>query len=176
MLYRRFESKDALAFYAMIKIIKTIQAATTTADGRGSILDLVVLQGTNGYEKLKYGLHGFIDQFLKFSAQVKFFAEFDSFYGDIYPDIQAADEYKEFIDLTEAVSWFSLADLIREGLQDGSIKTDLEPDYLAFCLVNAILSLLPRNILLAARLDKNAEVSRRSIYDSVDLMLAGLKA
>ena len=135
-LYRRFESKDVIAFYIANDILASLSKETAAS--------LDNTDGMTAFEKFKKFAHAYAKTLINHPAQIRFLDEFDQIFTDEYPDevgdVTFANVHSDKLN--------PLRSLLEEGKKDGSMHFSEEPGYMAWLFTNMIMGVgervLPR--------------------------------
>ncbi len=127
-LYRYFPSIEPIAFMVATSYMKDIYEAEEAfvKENEHSFEDGFTLL----CEAKKYYAKFWIENV----DREKFFAQFDSIYPPPYPDKPEAEAYQREIARQQSLDSY----LLRKGIEDGSIRTDINP-YESFKILNEAL-------------------------------------
>lgn len=160
-LYRYFPTKDELAFEIELIIMKQIQDYLA--------LDIGDITGKTGYEKVEaYFDHVNFDDI---KDQMKFTAEFDRYFQDDYPTPELEQAFIEVLDPTKD----QLYQYICEGVEDGTIRSDMTSENLFHFISHSFISLFQRLILRENHLKHEYcnDVDFQKLFRNI--MLSGIK-
>jgi len=162
-LYRYYASKEDLAF---------------AVEGRIFILfyhdlekNLKHLSGT-GYEKLAWLLKSLPLYIEEHKKEVKFTGVFDHYFAGEYP---GSPESEKFIQIIQE-DGNPVAEIIRQGIQDGSIRKNIDAFLTARTIGNTIISLAQRIIIRGHHIEKEQSVAPRAIMEQLmEMILESLR-
>lgn len=149
-LYRYFPSKDLLAFEIEFRIFSKI------LDELKMYSDSV--SGT-GYEKTEKLLNHFYNLTLKYQDYIKFTAEFDHYYIGEYPHPDYSNRIRNYLIKIQSL----IAQLTEEGIEDGSIRNDIDLNITYKMITNAGMSLAQRLSLRGSNIEKEQNIDQREI-------------
>ena len=131
------------------------------------------MSGKCGLDKIAAFLEYMADELSRQQAQVRFMAQFDAIYARNWPverllalEAQTGEMGREFF-----------AELIREGIANGSLRSDLDPELTMQAVINAAIGTQRR----LASLDKKIELEYgqpidRLFRETIRVLLLGLRA
>ncbi len=160
-LYRYFPSMEPIAFTVAASYMKDIYEAEK------AFVDLHKDSYEDGFTLLSEAKKHYAKFWIENVDREKFFAQFDSIYPPPYPDKPEAEAYQREIARQQALDH----SLLRKGIEDGSIRTDINP-YESFKIMNeALIGYIQRG-------------SRLNFYQSqfesssflIDLLMESIKA
>lgn len=96
--------------------------------------------GLSGADKLRLYLQNYLDFFKENKDYIRFTAIFDHAYSSDYPSPELQLKYGQFISNFKKTS----IDTIAEGIRDGSLRADSDPELLAETVTHSILGLMQR--------------------------------
>ena len=135
-LYRRFESKDVIAFYIANDILALLSKDTAAS--------LKNTEGMTAFEKFKKYAHAYAKTLITHSAEIRFLDEFDQIFTDEYP----AEVGEVTFEKVHSGKVNPLCMLLEEGKKDGSMHFSESPVYMAWLFTNMIMGVgervLPR--------------------------------
>lgn len=159
-LYRYFPTKDVLAFAVEMIVMKQI------GDYLAPVSDH--MEGLTGLEKIR----NYIDRvdIGEIREQMKFTAEFDRYFQDDYPSPGLEEAFVQSLDPEKDI----LHIYIREGIADGSIRSDLTAEEIYHFLSQNFFAFFQRLILREKHLKREycGEMDFRKIFKAV--MLSGI--
>jgi AcrR family transcriptional regulator len=162
-LYQYFSSKEEIAFEL------EIHAFESFVHYQKEILDK--LSG-NGYERLSSYFQTLINDLDSHDDFIRLTGLFDYYFLQDYP-INESD--RRFISLIEETSR-PLVQMIRMGIDDGSLTPSLDPEQVAHTLSNAFLALTQRCLSREKHLSLEHHMDpRKMIQIQCDLFLRALK-
>jgi AcrR family transcriptional regulator len=158
-VYRYFATKETLAFEIEIDLMKKLMKRLGEQE----------IKGETGLEKLKKALSE--PNLGMEENQIRFFAEFDYYFQDAYPDISVSYEFVSLLQNSNS----SLIDYVNEGVKDGSIREDMDPMLALATIVNSLLALHKRVVLRGEHLDIEQGISSKNMPKCLfDLIFDGL--
>ncbi|WP_042164530.1 TetR/AcrR family transcriptional regulator [Paenibacillus gorillae] len=162
-LYKYFRSLEEIIFEVEIDILSAwvIRMEQTT------------LQGKNGYEKLQFLLEETVRGSLDNADTIKFIAMFDMLYQENYPTPELESRYRTF--LRSVPHPFLM--LLQEGVEDGSIRKDIDVKVLGYTLSNVVNATEQRMTLRGKLLHLDQTIDPAIVLDQmVHMILAYVKA
>lgn len=166
-LYRYFQDKSDLALTIAKKIIELVFIEKSTAHYEG-----IKNSGLNGWQKLKYCFEAlWVTDRLE--NEFRFMAEFDSYYSSSRLSEELINKLNSQIDPFTTKLWLRI---IEDGINDGSIRDDKEPQLLLITLLNSVRGLNQRIILRGNGLveTENSELSIM-LNNFLELIFDGIK-
>lgn len=163
-LYEYFSNKDeivwALVEEAMVQASGEIHASTEGAAGSALAKITALLQAFGG-------------ELAKHPARVRFMAQFDAMYALDWPvERLLAVEDRIFPD-----RFAEFAALIRDGIADGSLRSDLDPDLTMHSIVNAVIGTQRRLASLGSRVEEEYGQPIDLLFrETMRILLLGLRA
>lgn len=114
----------------------------------------------------------FGDELIKHPERVRFQAQFDALYArDWSVERMLAVENKVTPDRSK-----NLADLIREGIADGSLRSDLNPELTMSSIINAVIAVQRRLAALGNRVEKEYGQPIDLLFrEAIRIILLGLR-
>ena len=131
-LYRRFESKDVIAFYIANEILADLSVATDSVLSDAGAL--------SGLEKFKKFAHSYANTLMTHPLEVRFLDEFDQIFTDEYP----AEVGEISFTSSHSPKNRFLIDIMEEGKKDGSMNYTETADYMAWLFTNMIMGIAQR--------------------------------
>jgi AcrR family transcriptional regulator len=163
-LYEYFSNKDeivwALVEEAMLKSSAKILEATKTATGPalGRITALLEALG---------------DELVNHPQRVRLMAQFDAMYARDW----SAERLLALEDRLFPGRFKPLSNLIREGIADGSLRSDLDPDLTLHSILNAVVGAQRRLASLGNRVEQEYGQPIEALFrETVRILLLGLRA
>ncbi len=166
-LYRYYASKEDLAFAIELYFYREIllpQYREQLEKARGT-----------GFEKVEFNIRLILQSYRIYPDYYKFTGAFDHYFSYRRQPEELAAEMRRIFG--EGVEEEPLVNFLKEGIEDGSIRSDLDPYLTAKTLDQVLLSFCQR---LATRkevieLEFNIENSEVLINNLVDIMLSGIR-
>ncbi|GGG87578.1 TetR/AcrR family transcriptional regulator [Edaphobacter dinghuensis] len=163
-LYEYFSSKDEIVWALVEELMVQSSASIRTSidDATGSAL-----------VKITALLQALGDELVQHSARVRFMAQFDARYAfDWSVERLVALEEQIFPGRFE-----ELSALIRDGIADGSLRSDLDPELTLHAIVNAVIGAQRRLASLGSRVEKEYGQPIELLFrETVRILLLGLRA
>jgi len=163
-LYRYFSSKEEIAMEIELEVFKTFVG----------IQEEIVknIQG-NGYEKLSQYLEKLDVLVDDLSQLIRLTGMFDYYLVGEYPNESSQNDFMKLIGKVDE----PFIQFLNEGVNDGSIKVDIEISYLARTISNSFLALAQRVVTRQNHLDVELNIeSRKILAVQRTLFLKALKA
>ena len=163
-LYEYFSNKDEIVWTlveeAMLQSSTRILEATKTATGPalGRITALLEALG---------------DELVNHPQRVRLMAQFDAMYARDW----SAERLLALEDRLFPGRFKPLSNLIREGIADGSLRSDLDPDLTLHSVLNAVVGAQRRLVSLGNRVEQEyGQPIERLFGETVRILLLGLRA
>jgi AcrR family transcriptional regulator len=162
-VYQYFSGKDDIVWAILEKVLTdSATRAKAAMDGAKTAL-----------EKIMALLQLMADDLTRQSSQVRFLAQFDAMYARDWP--------AERLLLLEAQIGFEgfqfLGELIREGIADGSLRADLDPDLTLHAVMNAVAGAQRRLASLGSRVElEYGQPIDKLFRETIRVILLGLRA
>ncbi len=162
-LYRYYKTKEELAFEIEIMLFEDLY------DFQNKVYK--TLEG-NGLKKIELFLNEIASYVESNSSIIKFSGEFDYYFRGEYPYIELTNRFKNMISSND----YMLEQLIRDGIEDGSIRKDIDPVITGLTISNVLLSLSQRVFIREKHLDEEQGVaSRDMIWHQFKLFIYSLE-
>lgn len=129
-LYKYFNSMQDIIFELQVRCLREI-ASHMHRTGQA---------GSTGAEKLSRMMKGLVDVFRDGKEQIRFVAMFDHHYRFAFPSEEFRLNYKAALQDV----FIDFRDVIREGMRDGTLRGEFDPDLLSEMFTHSLLSLLQR--------------------------------
>jgi AcrR family transcriptional regulator len=162
-VYQYFSGKDDIVWAILERVLEDSSCRAKAAmDGAKTAL-----------EKITALLQLMADDLTRQSSQVRFLAQFDAMYARDWP--------AERLLLLEAQIGFEgfqfLGELIREGIADGSLRADLDPDLTLHAVMNAVAGAQRRLASLGSRVElEYGQPIDKLFRETIRVILLGLRA
>ena len=163
-LYEYFSNKDEIVWALVEDVMR-----------QGAEHALRALETVHGsaLEKITVLFHAFEDQLLHHPAHVRFMAQFDAMYARDWTVEQLLSVEGRIM----PSGFHGLSDLIREGIADGSLRPDLNPDLTMQSVLNAVIGTQRRLASLGDRVEKEYGQPIHLLFrETVRIILLGLTA
>jgi len=161
-LYQYFSSKDDIVWAIVEEVLaESTERAKAATKGTGTALD-----------KITALLNLFADDLVNHQAKVRFMAQFDAMYARDWPaDRLLALEAQISPEGFQQLGW-----LIREGIADGSLRADLQPELTLHAVINAVVGAQRRLASLGSRVELEYGQPIDSLFREITrVILLGLR-
>jgi len=130
--YKCFNSIDELAFEVQINVMaEMIHYIESHFDDHGT-----------GIEKLEKILLTWLEFVTQNPSHMKYIGFFDHYYRDRNPNPELAERYREFVH--NDLNRMKLADILRQGIEDGTISSELDVKQTSAMIFELTISILQR--------------------------------
>jgi AcrR family transcriptional regulator len=162
-MYEYFANKDDIV-WAIVGDLMT--ETSTQVEGR--------LEGAqNALARLNALLEFMADQLSTNGVTVRFMAQFDAMYARDWP----AERLLTLESQINPQGFQYFSDLIREGIADGSLRPDLDPDLTLHAVVNAVIGAQRRLASLGDKVElEYGQPIDRLFRETTRILLLGLRA
>ncbi len=161
-LYEYFSNKDEIVWALVEETISLGYGVVPTALVTGS-----------GLARITALLQAFEDELIRYPERVRFMAQFDAMYARDW----SVERLLELEDRIAPDRSAALAALIREGIQDGSLRSDLDPELTLHAVLNTAIGAQRRLASLGHRVEEEfGQPIARLFHESVRILLLGLRA
>lgn len=162
-VYQYFSGKDDIVWEILEKVL------TDSAERAKAAMD----DATTALEKITALLELMADDLTRQPSQVRFLAQFDAMYARDWP--------AERLLLLEAQIGFEgfhfLGALIRDGVADGSLRADLDPELTLHAVMNAVAGAQRRLASLGSRVElEYGQPIDKLFRETIRVILLGLRA
>src|ERR1017187_439483 len=162
-IYQYFSSKDDIVWAILEEVIADLaERAKAATSGAKTALD-----------KITALLDLMADDLTRNRAKVRFLAQFDAMYARHWPA-------ERLLTLEAQISpegFQQFATLIREGIADGSLRADLDPELTLHAVVNAVAGAQRRLASLGSRIElEYGQPIDRLFRETTRVILLGLRA
>lgn len=164
-IYQYFPNKDAIIWALMRDIMERYNTAFQQAlqevsgPALAQIMAILTLLG---------------DELVSNPAQVRFLAQFDALYARNWSAEQLLDLEAQIFPQALALS---LTALVRDGIADGSLRPDLNPELTMHSVINAAIAAQRRLASLGARVEQEyGQPIDRLFRETCQVILHGLRA
>ncbi len=162
-IYQYFSNKDEIVWSLLSELME---------ESRGRAKRCVD-EGANGFARLAALMDWMADELANHPAKVRFMAQFDAIYARDWPAERLITLESEIN--PEGFQVFS--DLIREGMADGSLRSDLDPDLTLHAVINAVVGAQRRLASLGKKVElEYGQPVDRLFREAVRVLLLGLRA
>ena len=162
-MYQYFSNKDEIVWALLsesmqedvVQAGQQIASATTTLDKLTALFDFMV------------------DGLVNNPAKIRFMAQFDAMYARDWP----AERLITLETQINPEGFQGFSQLIREGIADGSLRSDLDPNLTMHAVMNAIIGAQRRLASLGNKIEKEyGEPVDRLFRETIRVLLLGLRA
>jgi TetR/AcrR family transcriptional regulator, cholesterol catabolism regulator len=163
-LYEYFSNKDEIVWTLVEELMlqwsaSVLEATDTT---RGPALARITAL-----------LEAFVDELVDHPQRVRLMAQFDAMYARDW----SAERLLALEDRLFPGRFEPLSNLIREGITDGSLRSDLDPDLTMHSVVNAVVGAQRRLASLGNRVEQEYGQPIEVLFrETVRILLLGLRA
>lgn len=162
-LYRYYQTKEELAFEIEIMLFEELYKFQNEI--------YKTLEG-NGLRKIELYFNELASYVEENSSVIKYSGEFDYYFRGEYPYLELTNRFKNMISSNDYI----LEELIKDGIEDGSIRKDVDPVLTGSTINNVLLSLSQRVFFRERHLDEEQEVvSREMIRHQFKLFIYSLE-
>lgn len=149
-LYRYFSSKEEIAMEIELDVFRFFVSVQE---------DFVNSLKGDGYMKLSQYLEKLDEMVDEYSQLIRFTGMFDYYLVGDYPNTDVQKAFKEIIAEVDR----PFVAFLTEGIQDGSIVSDIEIAYLAHTISNSFLALAQRVVTRQSQLNEEQNIDSRKI-------------
>ena len=162
-LYQYFSSKDDIVWAILEEVLADFAARAMNATDSAKT---ALAQITALFELMA-------DDLANRRETVRFMAQFDAMYAHDWP-VERLLTLEAQIN-PEGFRFFE--DLIREGIEDGSLRNDLDPELTLHAVVNAIVGAQRRMASLGARVEvEYGQPTDKLFRETIRILLLGMRA
>lgn len=149
-LYRYYKTKEELAFEIEIMLFEELY------NFQSKIYKTLV---GNGLKKIELFLNEIASYVEANPSIIRFSGVFDFYFTGEYPYLELTNRFKNMISSNDYI----LEQLIRDGIEDGSIRLDIDPVITGLTISNVLLSLSQRVLIREKHLDEEQGVASREM-------------
>jgi AcrR family transcriptional regulator len=163
-LYEYFSNKDEIVWALVEEVIV-----------EGSEHAMRAMESVDGPVLARIGalFRAFEDELTEHPERVRFMAQFDAMYARDW----TVERLLALEDKIIPSRLKGLADLVREGIADGSLREDLDPDLTMHSILNAVIGAQRRLASLGNRVEQEYGQPIHLLFrESVHIILLGLRA
>jgi AcrR family transcriptional regulator len=161
-VYEYFSSKDEIVWAIFSRVLEE-----DTAGVKESIKSAV-----NGLEKITALLQFMAGELTHRQPKIRFMAQFDAMYARDWPVERLLTAEGRFSG--DGFEVFQV--LIREGIEDGSLRPDLDPDLTLHAVFNAVIGAQRRFASLGAKVEREyGQPIDRLFQETIRILLLGLR-
>ena len=163
-IYKYFDNRKEIAF----EIFKTI-----LSHWRNIAAAQVLSHGDNtGYQRIEKFLTSFCEYLMTYPRETRFIAEFNYLYGREWPARQVLHALESLEDVRRII-----VEYLRRGIQDGSLKSDLDPELTMAAIFNLNPSLPVRLEEMGKKLQDEYDLTaERKFAEIYRIFISGIKA
>ena len=163
-LYEYFSNKDEIVWALVEKLMK--QSSEMFVESTEAVSGPALA-------KITALLEAFGRELIEHPSRVRFMAQFDAMYARDW----SVERLLEVEDQIMPGRFQSLASLIREGIADGSLRPDLDPDLTMHSVLNAVVGAQRRLASLGNRVEKEYGQPIDLLFrETLRIILLGLRA
>ncbi len=162
-MYQYFANKDEIVWEILRELMQEVS-------GRA----IQRLEGApNAVERLTALLEFMADELAQFPMEVRFMAQFDSMYARHWP----AERLTSLESQINPAGFDIFTQLIREGIADGSLRSDLDPDLTMHAIMNAVIGAQRRLASLGTKIEQEYGKPIDGLFrETIRVLLMGLRA
>lgn len=161
-IYQYFSNKDDIVW----AILGELMAESAAHAGKG------IEGATTGLSKIGALLEFMADELLKDPAGVRFMAQFDAIYARDWPAERLLTVEAQIN--PQGFQYFN--NLIREGIADGSLRPDLDPDLTMHAVINAVIGAQRRLASLGNKVElEYGQPIDRLFRETIRIIVLGLR-
>jgi AcrR family transcriptional regulator len=163
-LYEYFSNKDEIVWTLVEELMLQWSA---------SVLEAIDTTTGTALARITALLEAFGDELVDHPQRVRLMAQFDAMYARDW----SAERLLALEDRLFPGRFESLSNLIREGITDGSLRSDLDPDLTMHSVVNAVVGAQRRLASLGKRVEQEYGQPIEVLFrETVRILLLGLRA
>jgi AcrR family transcriptional regulator len=163
-LYEYFSNKDEIVWTLVEELMRQSSA---------SILEAIEATTGPALAKITALLEAFGNELGDHAQRVRFMAQFDAMYARDW----SAERLLALEDRLFPGRFEPLSNLIREGIADGSLRPDLDPELTLHSVVNAVVGAQRRLASLGNRVEQEYGQPIEGLFrETVRILLLGLRA
>ena len=162
-MYQYFSNKDDIVWAIVGELMREAgrRAQETLKDAPNALARITAL------------LELMADELTNNGEQVRFMAQFDAMYARDWP-VERLLTLESQIH-AQPFRWFT--ELVREGIKDGSLRSDLDPDLTMHAVINSVIGAQRRFASLGSKIEKEyGSPVDRLFRETIRVMLLGLAA
>lgn len=153
-LYEYFPNKQEVAWGIFQKLIRDWKVTST---------DAPLEQAGNGFQRIQAMMMQMVNQLVTDPEHLRFIVEFNT----LYAREGSPARVLQVIEQTWSGAYDRFALLIRQGIDDGSIRADLDPQLLSAAIMNLINGMNSRFALLGSRISEEYRQPVNDIYQEI---------
>jgi AcrR family transcriptional regulator len=162
-LYEYFANKDDIVWAILREMLEEgAEQAKTSVEG-----------AKNGLARIAALLEHLADVLAKHPEKVRFMAQFDAMYARDWPAERLLTLERQIYDRSLNI----LRTMIRDGIADGSLRSDLDPDVTLHAVINAVLAAQRRLASLGTKVElEYGQPIDRLFRETIRILVFGLRA
>jgi len=162
-MYQYFSNKDDIVWAILGEVLADLAAEAKESIGTAR----------TALDKITALLQLIADRLANDQAQVRFMAQFDAMYARDWP----AERLLTLEAQINPLGFRYFGTLIREGIADGSLRPDLDPDLTMHAVINAVIGAQRRLASLGNRVQlEYGQPIERLFRETIRVILLGLRA
>lgn len=162
-MYQYFSNKDDIVWAILGEVLEESAAGAKK----------IVEEATSGLAKITALLHYMADELAKNQARIRFMAQFDAMYARDWPVERLLTLEGQIHDQ----GFKAFRKLIREGISDGSLRSDLHPDLTLHAVMNAVIAAQRRLASLGKKVElEYGQPIDRLFRETIRIIVLGLSA
>ncbi len=159
-LYRYFSDRDDIARAIYEKLLEEM-TVTIPAESGG-----------NAYQQLEQFMTWLLKELEVHPEHQRFLIEFNT----LYAREQSLEGLHKSASPSGSGAKERIAELVRQGMEDGSLRTDLQPDKVSAAFLNLLIGMNARFALLGEMIESEYAMSGQEIYREIcSIFLRGLQ-
>lgn len=162
-MYQYFSNKDDIVWAILGELMREVSGRAKQA-----------LEGPpNAMARLTALLDFMADELVNHQIEVRFMAQFDAIYARDWP----AERLITLESQINPEGFQVFTDLIRDGIADGSLRRDLDPDLTMHAVINAVIASQRRLASLGDKVEQEyGQTIDRLFRETIRVLLLGLRA
>jgi AcrR family transcriptional regulator len=162
-MYQYFSNKDDIVWAILGEVLEQAAAGARK----------VVEGATSGLAKISALLRYMADELHKNQDRIRFLAQFDAMYARDWP----VERLLTLEGQIDEQGFKAFRKLIREGIADGSLRSDLHPDLTLHAVMNAVVAAQRRLASLGTKVElEYGQPIDRLFGETIRIMVLGLSA
>jgi AcrR family transcriptional regulator len=162
-IYKYFDNRKEIAF----EIFKTV-----ISNWRDIAAAQVLSNQGTGFQRIEKFLTSFCDYLMTYPRETRFIAEFNYLYAREWPARQVLHALESLEDVRRII-----VEYLRQGIKDGSLKSDLNPELTMAAIFNLNSSLVGRLGEMGKKLQDEYDLTAEQIFAEIyRIFINGIKA